>query len=239
MQKALNLLYPPQCLNCDAHVESLGALCPECWRATPFISGLVCDACGTPLPGSEASDAVVICDDCTANPPPWQQARAPLVYRDNARSIVLALKRGDRFDIVAPASRWMARSAGAIVPDDALVVPVPLHWWRMLRRKFNQAALLSGALARHLDAEHCPDLLCRRRHSNGQDGHDRDARKANVDDAFSVTKRHIGRVAGRDIILVDDVVTSGATARAATEVLNAAGAESVRVVALARVERGS
>lgn len=236
MQGALRLLYPPQCISCSAPVQSDFGLCADCWRDTPFIAGLVCDQCGIPLPGQD-SDEHVRCDDCMTIARPWDRGRAAILYQGNGRSLVLALKHGDRMDLARPAADWMVKAARPILQPTMLVVPVPLHWMRLFRRRYNQAALLSRNIARSAGLEHCPDALQRRRSTGNQDGKTRDARFANLVGAFTVPKAREARVRDRDILLVDDVMTSGATFAAATEALFAAGARSVSVLGLARVAK--
>lgn len=236
MQAALQVLYPPQCISCSAPVISDFGLCADCWRETPFIGGLVCDLCGVPLPGTEA-DGQVICDDCMTIARPWGQGRAALLYRDNARNLVLAFKHGDRMDLARPAGAWMLKAAQPILRPGMLVVPVPLHWFRLFRRKYNQAALLANTVARSAGLEHCPDALIRRRPTGTQDGRTRDGRFANLAGAFTVPNRRNRMVQDRDILLVDDVMTSGATFAGATEALFSAGARSVNVLSLARVAK--
>ncbi len=236
MQAALHLLYPPQCISCGEAVTSDFGLCGTCWRETPFIAGLVCDRCGVPLPGGEP-DETALCDDCMTIARPWGQGRAALMYRDNARRLVLALKHGDRMDLARPAGVWLHRAAQPILRPGMLVVPVPLHWSRLFRRRYNQAALLSKAVAGLSSLEHCPDALIRSRHTGTQDGRTRDGRFANVTDAFKVPAKRAPLVEDRDILLVDDVMTSGATFAAATEALYQANARSVCILALARVAK--
>ena len=236
MQGALHILYPPQCISCTAPVQSDFGLCADCWRETPFVSGLVCDRCGMPLPG-EDEGRVEYCDDCLTFARPWDRGRAALLYKDNARRLVLALKHGDRMDLARPASGWMLRAVRPILQPGTLVVPVPLHWMRLFRRRFNQAALLSRAIARGAGLDHCPDALVRHRSTGNQDGKTRDARFANLVDAFSVPRRRVQLIEDRDILLVDDVMTSGATFAAVTEALFSAGARSVNVTCLARVAK--
>jgi ComF family protein len=237
MQGALQLLYPPQCISCSAPVQSDFGLCADCWRGTPFISGLACDKCGLPLPGQDAGERA-LCDDCITTARPWDQGRAAMMYQDNGRRLVLALKHGDRMDLARPAAVWMLKAALPILRPGMLVVPVPLHWLRLFRRRFNQAALLSRNIAKAAGLEHCPDALVRKRSTGNQDGKTRDARFANLVDAFGVPKARETRVCDREILLVDDVMTSGATFAAASEVLLAAGARSVSVLGLARVAKG-
>jgi ComF family protein len=236
LQAALHVLYPPQCISCGAPVLSDFGLCGDCWRETPFIAGLVCDQCGTPLPGGEAGETA-ICDDCIAIARPWGRGRAALMYQDNGRKLVLALKHGDRLDLARPASGWLQRAAGPLLQPGMLVVPVPLHWSRLIKRRYNQAALLSKALAARAGLDHCPDALQRLRHTGSQENRTRDGRFANMSSALRVPPRRRGLVKGRAVLLVDDVMTSGATFAAGTEALLAAGALSVDVLCLARVAK--
>lgn len=235
LQRAIAAIYPPQCISCNALVASDFGLCPACWRDTPFISGLVCCKCGSPVAGEEGQD--VLCDDCLAVERPWSAGRSALLYRDNARRIVLALKHGDRMELARPAALWLKQAAAPLLRPDTVVVPVPLHWWRLIRRKYNQAALLSSALAREARLEHCPDLLLRRRNTGSQEGRSREDRFANLRGAFAVHPRRRARIAGRPALIVDDVMTSGATFSAAATVCLAAGASHVDVLALARVAK--
>lgn len=211
-------------------------LCPACWRETPFIGGLVCDACGAPLPGEDPGEPVH-CDDCLAHPRPWAQGRAALLYRDAGRRLVLGLKHADRGDIAGPAAGWMARAAAPMALDGALVVPVPLHWRRLVARRFNQSAVLAAPLARALGLVHVPDLLERVRPTAALGGLDRAARAATLDGALRVAPRRVARVTGRPVLLVDDVMTTGATLDSAARALAAAGAGETRVVVLARAVR--
>lgn len=236
MQAALHVLYPPQCISCAAPVTSDFGLCSECWRETPFIGGLVCDQCGVPLPGSDTGERV-ICDDCMTIARPWGQGRSALLYRDNGRSLVLALKHGDRMDLARPAGGWMLKAAKPMLRPGMLVVPVPLHWFRLIRRKYNQAALLSKVVAQAGGLAHCPDALIRHRPTGTQEGRTRDGRFANLVGAFSVPPRRATLIEDHDILLVDDVMTSGATFAAATEALFVAGARSVSALSLARVAK--
>jgi predicted amidophosphoribosyltransferase len=236
LQAALHLIFPPQCLCCDARVTTDFGLCGACWRDTPFVGGLVCDQCGAPLPGEDPGHALR-CDDCLAQARPWARGRAALLYAGRARQMVLALKHADRLDLARPGAAWMHRAAAPILQPGMLVAPVPLHWMRLVRRRYNQAALLAGGVARLAGLEHCPDLLVRRRATPSQEGRSRDGRFANLADALAVHPRRAARLAGRHVLLVDDVMTSGATFAAAAEACLSGGAAGVSVLALARVTK--
>jgi ComF family protein len=236
MQSALSLIFPPQCIDCGEPTVSDFGLCGACWRDTPFISGLVCDRCGTPLPGEDEGRAE-FCDDCMVLARPWQRGRAALVYKDRGRRLVLALKHGDRLDLARPAADWLLRAAQPILVPNMIVAPVPLHWQRLLMRRFNQSALLGRNLAQLAGLEYCPDLLLRTRRTESQEGRNRDQRFANISGAVTVHPRRKDHLRGRNVLLVDDVMTSGATMAAAADACNAAGAHSVCALALARVAK--
>lgn len=236
MQALLHVVYPPQCLTCDAQVTTDFGLCATCWRETPFITGLTCTKCGIPLPGEDAATDV-LCDDCLLIARPWGQGRAAMLYADNARKLVLTLKHGDRIDLARPVAQWMLRAAAPMLQPDMVVAPVPLHWLRLLKRRYNQAALLSAGVAKLAGLRHCPDLLQRRRSTGNQDGRSRDGRFANMADALTVHPRRQHLVEGRHILLVDDVMTSGATLAAAAEACLAEGAIGISVLVMARVAK--
>jgi len=233
-QTAVALIYPPRCLGCGAQVESDFGLCSGCWRDTPFIGGTVCESCGVPLEGA-ADGHRIECDACMEAPRPWRQGRAALVYADRARQLVLALKHGDRPDIARPAGLWLARAARPMLQNRTLIAPVPLHWTRLLRRRYNQAALLARALATETGAELCPDLLVRHRRTPMLDHSTAQERERTLSGAISAHPRRRRRMAGRPVLLVDDVMTSGATLSACAAACHAAGAQSVDVLVLARV----
>ena len=236
LQALLHLIYPPQCLTCGARVTTDFGLCGDCWSETPFIFGLVCNHCGVSLPGEDVQ-ARVLCDDCLTSARPWTAGRAALMYRDNARKLVLALKHGDRLDLARPAALWMYRVVQPILLPDMLVAPIPLHWRRLVKRRYNQAALLSSQVARLARLQHCPDLLQRRLNTGSQDGLSRDGRFANMSSALTLHPGRASRILGRHVLLVDDVMTSGATLAAGAEACVAAGAIGVSVLVMARVAK--
>jgi predicted amidophosphoribosyltransferase len=236
MPAILRALYPPRCLSCGGRVAGEGGLCPGCWAETPFVRGLACDGCGAPLPGRDAGRAEH-CDDCLRLARPWSRGRAALVYKGAARRMVLALKHGDRHELVPPMAGWMAAAAAPIVQPGMLLAPVPLDRWRYFRRRYNQAALLGAAVAKRAGLGWCPDLLQRIRRTGSQEGRDRDARFANLEGAIRVHPGRKGMLTGRRVLLIDDVMTSGATLAACAEACRAGGAQDVCVLVLARVAK--
>ena len=210
------------------------ALCAACWRDTGFIEGLVCESCGVPLPGDD-TEATIHCDDCMSIARPWQRGRAVFRYEGAGRRMVLALKHGDRTDLARPAARWLARAGAPLLLPDTILVPVPSHWRRLVSRRYNQAAELVRALALYTGLDTAPDLLVRSRRTPVLDGMGREARFAALSGAI---RPHPRRAAtGRPVLLIDDVLTSGATLGAAAEAARQAGATRVDVLVLARVAK--
>lgn len=236
LNAALDALMPPRCTSCKAPVSTAGLYCADCWGALqPPASP--CHTCGVPLPPQWSAEAT--CLGCLAAPPDFSRARAPFVYADVARSTVLAFKNGAEH--LAPLmARAMHLAARDLAPPDGQlgecrIVPVPLHRWRLLRRGYNQSALLAGALAPLTGGTLDLDSLVRRHATDSTRGKGRAARQAQMKGAFSVRADRRSAIRGQHILLVDDVLTTGATASAAARALRRAGALSVVVITYARV----
>lgn len=232
---ALGLIYPPQCPACDTPVGQESALCPACWREAGFITGPSCDCCGLPLPSDGSGEGAALCDDCLRILRPWTRGAAALTYAGTGRKLVLALKHGDRPDLARVLGDWLADAARPLRAEGMVLVPVPVHPARMVRRRYNQAALIAAQLARRLDLPHLPGALRRTRNTPMQDHRSLADRFANQSGAIAV--RVPAALAGRPVLLVDDVMASGATMSAAAEALGAAGAGPVSVAVVARALR--
>ena len=235
----LDAVLPPLCLGCNEIVEAPGALCAPCWQGFSFISAPHCACCGTPFAEDLGDEA--LCAGCLLRRPRYRRARAALVYDDQSRRLVLPFKHGDRTDIARACGGWMARAGADLVASADLVAPVPLHWRRLLVRRYNQAALLARIVVRtaapRIELHLAPDLLRRRRWTGSQAGLKAKERRRNVREAFDIHPKWQPQVAGKTVLLVDDVLTTGATVEACTRALERAGAKGVDVLTLARVVR--
>src|SRR5579885_899542 len=275
----VDLVLPPRCLACGEIVEDPDGLCGRCWSNMTFFAPPWCAICGLPFPHPVGNGAV--CGDCARERRVWDRARSALRYDERSRGLVLALKHADRTHLAVAFGRWMRRAGGEVLENADFLVPVPLHWTRLFRRRYNQAALLANAirsaggpppafdclrsevlenadflvpvplhwtrlfrrrynqaalLANAIRSAGGPppafDCLVRRRRTPSQGHLGVLARERNVHSAFAV--RHPETVRGRRLVLVDDVMTTGATVDECARVLKRAGAASVGVLTLAR-----
>ena len=229
---ALDTLYPPVCLACRAATSEAGALCCTCWRAMRFIERPFCDRLGTPFEHDLGEG--LLSPQAVTDPPVFQRARAVARFEDGpARRLVHRLKYSDRGELARPMGAWMARAAADVLADADAITPVPLHPRRLWTRRFNQAAALAREIARRSGKPFEPALLQRIKATRSQVGLTREQRVQNMQGAFRAAPA--APVRGRRIALVDDVLTSGATANAAARALLKAGATQVDLIVFARV----
>jgi ComF family protein len=226
-------MLPPRCLACGEVVADDGVLCAACWKGITFLGPPHCARCGLPFEYPDQHGA--LCGACAGDPPSFERARSMLRYDDASRGLILAFKHGDRTHAAPAFGRWMRRAGAELLADADLLVPVPLHWTRLLMRRYNQAALLAQAIRRAGGPPGAVDLLVRRRRTPSQGQLGRDARRRNVGGAFAL--RRGADVAGKRVVLVDDVLTTGATVGECARILKRAGAARVDVLTLARAGR--
>ena len=232
-RRLVDLALPPQCLACHAPVAEMGSLCPACWSRLKLIERPYCERLGIPFaydlgPGALSAEAI-------ADPPPFDRARAVAVYDDVARRLVHGLKYRDRLELARWMAGWMARAGTDLLAKTDIVVPVPLHRRRLWWRRYNQSALLALVLAVKAGKPVTNDALLRIRATAQQVGLSAEERDRNVRGAFRMTAEGKRAVAGRRVLLVDDVYTTGATVKASTRALIRAGAVAVDVLTFARV----
>ncbi len=230
----LDAIWPPSCPSCHASVQENGFLCAQCWQRTPFIERPFCERSGIPFPQDLGEG--LLSPDVMAEPPVWSRARAVVRYDEGpARRLVHRLKYADRLETAGPMGQWMARAGAELLHDADLLVPTPLHRRRLFSRRFNQAAALASAISRASGVPFDPLVLARVKATPPQVGLSRAQRADNVQGAFRTLEEARPRIVGRKLVLVDDVLTSGATSNAAARVLLRAGAARVDLLVFARV----
>jgi ComF family protein len=225
-----DLIWPPQSLVSDEPVDHPGRLSPADFASVSFLTEPLCFCCGFPLPAFVGEGAV--CGACAVHAPDYDRARAAIAYGEAARTMALQLKRAGRSDGLELFANWMAQAAAPLIPETDTIVPVPLHWRRLATRTFNQAAWLAKALSQKTGVPWSPDWLIRRK-PGGQAGLTAAQRRARVQGAFRAANP--AQIKDQRILLVDDVITTGATVEACARALKRAGASAVYVIALARV----
>lgn len=229
----LDLGLPPLCPACRTPVLDQGGLCADCWSKLSYITPPYCERLGIPFAYDPGPG--ILCMEAIANPPSYSRARAAVRYDDVARTLVHAFKYGDRLDLAPAMGRWMALAGRELLDKADALVPVPLHWRRLWARRFNQAAALARAISHAGGVPVAHDALKRVRATRQQVGLSRNERDVNVQGAFRVPQSGKAAVRGRRLVLIDDVLTSGATVDNCSRVLLRAGAVNVDVLVFARV----
>ncbi len=229
---ALDFIFPPQCLRCDEHVPAHGALCVTCWGNVRFISDPACACCGLPFEYDFGENA--LCGECLKERPPFSRARAVFCYDDHGKNLVLDLKYHDQLQLAPTLGVWLAKAGRDLALSSDVIVPVPLYYWRFVSRRYNQSALLAQSVSQSCGVPWLADGLLRTRKTAPQAGLTRNQRLDNVRGAFAVNPKHLHEIKGKNILLIDDVLTTGATIAHCTNTLLKAGAMTVNVLTLAR-----
>jgi ComF family protein len=233
MMWCLDLVLPPRCVLSGEIVADPGSLSSQAWQSLRFITAPFCQTCGYPF--EFATENTAQCALCLSDPPPFASARSALVYDEASRDLILKFKHGDHLQVIPSLIPMLQRVGAQTLKTVDVIVPVPLHRWRLLKRRYNQAALLAWGLAKVSAGVCVPDGLLRVRATPPQ-GHKRARdRIANVKRAFTPNPKRMAKLNGKSILLVDDVFTTGATLRECAKTLLKAGAREVHVMTLARV----
>lgn len=231
-RSVLDFALPPRCASCGIIVDQPGSFCAQCWGDVEWLTEGVCNGCSIPLEGSEEE----VCGACLSDPLRIGQLSAATLYGETSRTLALKLKHGRRVALARSMARAMARRLWEVEPEGRpILLPVPLHRWRIWKRGFNQSALLARVLADDLGWEWSPDILLRKRSTKPLGGMSRAQRHKTVRGAFDVADGSI--LAGRHVMLVDDVYTTGSTVEACAIALQRAGAGQVDAVVWSRVQR--
>jgi ComF family protein len=236
MAKFVDTIYPPVCAGCGVMTGSRGFFCPQCWVSIPFIERPYCEVLGVPFSYDPGPGA--LCGEAIANPPPFDRLRSAVIHDGPARKLVHQLKYQDRTDLARRMAEWMVRASDGMVEACDCILAVPLHRRRFLTRRFNQSAELARHIAALADKPFLPATLVRIKPTARQVGLTAKARKANVRGAFAFRQGREIDVAGKRVVLVDDVYTTGATVSAAARALKKAGAADVTVLTFAMAISG-
>jgi ComF family protein len=235
LRPALDLVLPERCPCCGAITPSGGNFCGECWQQLHFLTPPWCASCALPLAFALGEDQ--ICATCIGSPPLHDGIRAAVAYNDVSRQVVLRMKHGGKIGMAGLIAKHLARHLPHQT-DNLLIVPVPLHWTRLWSRGYNQSALIAKSLAKASNAVFCPDILVRQKRTPFLRGMSGKERGKMVGTAFAINPKWQGRIDGAKVILIDDVMTSGATSHACVKTLKKGGAEWVQIFCWARVLRG-
>jgi len=235
-RRGLDAITPPLCPVTSERVFAPGVLAPRAWLKLQFIDDPVCARCGAPFSHEVGEGA--LCARCLADPPDFDSARAAVVYDDDSHGLIVSYKHADRTDLTPLLAQWLVRAGAGILGPGALLVPAPLHRKRLFSRRYNQAALLAIAAAKLTGARAEPLALARTRPTPPQKNLSPEARRRNVAGAFEVRADKAAQICGAHVILVDDVLTTGATLSACARALKKAGARRVDALVLARVLKG-
>lgn len=234
----LDLILPPKCLKCSARVDRAHNICPDCWKDLHFISKPLCACCGYPFSMDKSTDLTALgetlCGVCQKGNRSFDRALSALRYDDQSRKMIIGFKHQDRLEYARYFTKLLKTAGAELFPDVDIIMPVPLHQRRLLKRRYNQSAVLSSLLASDLSLNHAPEMVERIKNTPPQQGNI-NKRSKNVRGAFKVVSGGKERLKGKTILLIDDVYTTGATAENCARVLKRAGAGKVYILTVFRV----
>lgn len=234
VEKAVDTVLPPRCPVSGDMVDMHGMISAETWKGLEFVSAPFCEKCGIPFDFDVQAEGN-ICVKCLEKPPAFDTARSALIYNDTSRGMILGFKHGDKIHAAKSFVPWLKRSGQEMIDQADFIIPVPLHRFRLLRRRYNQAAIMGYELSKETGITHAP-LALRRIRATASQGHLKtDERAKNVRKAFALRDGYEEKMKDKNIILIDDVYTTGATVSECTKILKRAGAGRVDVLTLARV----
>jgi len=232
--RVLDTVLPPRCIATGLTVDQQGMIAPEYWGSLNFIDAPFCAQCGLPFEFSVGKNA--LCGKCLNTPPHFDIARSAIAYDDNSKKLILGFKYGDRLHARDSFVPWMIRAGQDFLPKTNIIIPVPLHYKRLWKRRFNQAGILAQTLANQTGHECQNDLLARILHTSPHKDMNTKKRADNVKGAFILRSKYKNLVKGKSITIIDDVYTSGSTVNECAKVLKLSGAKSVYVLTLGRVK---
>ncbi len=233
-QTGIDFIFPQKCPNCDKQIDATQLFCEKCFHQISFIKPPICHRCGLPLSCENYHpNDKILCPDCLKKRPTYDLARAVFVYDSFSKTSILKLKYADKMEYALPFTELMQQAGRDLFEKTDIIMPVPMHWRRKLKRKYNQADLLGNALAKKVKIPYMSNVLVRSRHTETQENKSFQERNRNVKDAFTITQ--VNKVKNKHILLIDDVFTTGATVNNCAKALKKAGAKAVYVLTIAKV----
>lgn len=232
MFKILDIIFPPCCISCGENVNESGTICHKCWGEINFISDPQCNICGFPFDFEISNNP--ICAACAKEKPHFSKARAVFLYDDSSKKMVTSFKYTDRIENRKAYAKWMARIGENLIADADFLIPVPIHLRKLISRKYNQAGLLAQEISKISGKKTVTNALIRKKHTIKQASLNRRIRFQNISGAFNVNDKFSTILEGKRILLIDDVITTGATADECAKILKKARVANVDVLTLAK-----
>lgn len=230
-EKLIDFILPPLCPVTGEMVDKIGMVSPTLWRDLSFIHAPYCDHCGAPFPFDADT---VLCGQCIDHPPLYTKGRSALIYDDHSRDMILRFKHGDQLHAVKAFTPWLKQIGSEVITQADIIIPVPLHRNRLIKRRYNQADIIARDLLRGTNKAYMPDLLQRVKNTQSQGHKKAKDRVTNIARAFAVHPKYEWQIQGKNILIIDDVYTTGATLNECTKTLQASRANDIYTLTLAR-----